>query len=416
MTAPPLLRGQPPERSPWSKHRHRWVLEPVDLSPPRPTPDPATEAVVGTCDCGGTREFRGSAEGDWRSWRVTSRLPEQPVRKLIRGLLLDSWFVRLHLAAFGVAGVALAVGGGLTAGGRAFGGFVAWGAVLAANLGILFLRSLVSGSPESHPPVPSEGGIVMTGSISSTVKLDYDRGTAEKIYLPTRFVTLLYRLSFQGPFPYTDNAPALEAARLRRTIAGLLTKAWFGENMVAQALDVRREEDGRYTLVTELIRGTEPKDPRHAKLMLRQLTARFLDAGLASWQVGHYNPRAIGNLIEREDGSYRIIDLESNLVTPIMPKGAALRAIRGAQYPSFDDADMPRLEQYLATNHEELMTVLGPEDTARLIDAAATYGQEQRAWHGGEPRIPGKLMRLALALVDVPRWVDVARSRRGVSR
>ncbi len=247
------------------------------------------------------------------------------------------------------------------------------------------------------------------------VHLDYDRGTAEKIYLPTRFVRLLYRLSFQGPFPYTDNAPALEAARLRRTIAGLLTKAWFGDNMVAQALDVRLEEDGRYTLVTELIRGTEPKDPRHAKLMLRQLTARFLDAGLASWQVGHYNPRALGNLIEREDGSYRIIDLESNLVTPIMPPGAAARAARRVQYPSFDDIDMPRLQQYLETNHQELATVLGPEDTARLLNAAAAYGREQRAWQGGEPRIPGKLLGLALALVDVPHWVDVARTREAAS-
>ena len=179
-------------------------------------------------------EFHGSAERDWRSWRVTSRLPEQPVRKLIRRLLFDPRFVRLHFAAFGVTGVALAVGGGRTAGSRASWAFVAWAAALALNLAGLVLRSLLSGSPEGHPPAPSEGGVVMTGSISSTVKLDYDRGTAEKIYLPTRFVTLLYRLSFQGPFPYADNAPALEAARLRRTIAGLLTKAWFGDNMVAQ--------------------------------------------------------------------------------------------------------------------------------------------------------------------------------------
>ena len=183
--------------------------------------------------------------------------------------------------------------------------------------------------------------------------------------------------------------------------------------MVAQALDVRREEDGRYTLVTELVRGTEPKDPRHAKLMLRQLTARFLDAGMASWQVGYYNPRAVGNLIEREDGSYRIIDLESNLVTPIMPAGAAVRAVRRVQYPSFDDIDMPRLEQYLATNHDELTAVLGPEDTARLLDAAAAYGAAQRAWHGAEPRVPSKLLRLAL--VDVPHWAEVARTREAAS-
>ena len=323
--------------------------------------------------------------------------------------------MRLQLAAFALSGAALASRGRLGRRSAASWGFVAWGAALALNLAGLFLRSLLSGSPEGHPPPPVEGGVVMTGSISSTVKLDYDRGTAEKIYLPTRFVGLLYRLSFQAPFPYTDNAPALEAARLRRTIAGLLTKAWFGDNMVAQALDVRREEDGRYTLVTELVRGTEPKDPRHAKLMLRQLTARFLDAGLASWQVGHYNPRAVGNLIEREDGSYRVIDLESNLVTPIMPAGAAVRAVRRVHYPSFDDIDMPRPERYLETNRQELTTVLGAEDTARLLEAAAAYGREQSAWHGGEPRIPGKLLRLALVLVDVPHWVDVARTREAAS-
>ena len=366
---------------------------------------------MGSCDCGGVREFRGSAERDWRSWRVTSRLPEQPARKLIRRLLLDARFVRLHLAAFAVTAAALGRSGRMGRRRAASWAFVAWSAALALNLAGLFLRALLSGSPEGHTPPPPEGGVVMTGSISSTVKLDYDRGTAEKIYLPTRFVGLLYRLSFQAPFPYTDNAPALEAARLRRTIAGRLTKAWFGENMVAQALDVRCEEDGRYTFVTELVRGTEPRDPRHAKLMLRQLTARFLDAGLASWQVGHYNPRALGNLIEREDGSYRIIDLESNLVTPIMPPGAAVRAVRRVHYPSFDDIDMPRLERYLETNRQELTTVLGAEDTARLLDAAAAYGRAQGAWHGGEPRIPGKLLRLALGVVDVPHWVDVVRTR-----
>ena len=59
--------------------------------------------------------------------------------------------------------------------------------------------------------------------------------------------------------------------------------------------------------------------------------------------------------------------------------------------------------------------MLGAEDTARLLEAAAAYGREQSAWHGGEPRIPGKLLRLALALVDVPHWVDVARTREAAS-
>ena len=96
-----------------------------------------------------------------------------------------------------------------------------------------------------------------------------------------------------------------------------------------------------------------------------------------------------------------------------MPAGAAVRAVRRVQYPSFDDIDMPRLEQYLATNHDELTAVLGPEDMARLLDAAAAYGAAQRAWHGAEPRVPSKLLRLAL--VDVPHWAEVARTREAAS-
>ena len=94
-----------------------------------------------------------------------------------------------------------------------------------------------------------------------------------------------------------------------------------------------------------------------------------------------------------------------------MPPGAVVRAVRRVHYPSFDDIDMPRLEQYLETNRQELTTVLGAEDTARLFDAAAAYGRAHGAWHGREPRVPSKLLRLALGVVDVPRWVDVVRTR-----
>lgn len=411
MTSPRLFRGKPPPPSPWRKHRHRWQLESFVASLPRPTPDPTTSVVAGTCECGATTEFLGAVDRDWQAWRVASRFSQQSLRAIAKGVLLRPRIVLLHVAAFAVTWLTLARAAVLDRGSVPVLFFLAWALVLVLNVALLVVRSLVSGSPESHPPPPVEGGIVMTGSISSTVKLDYDAGTAEKIYLPTRFVRLLYRLAFQGRFPYADNAPALEAARLRRTVAGLLTEAWFGENLVAQVLSVRPEDDGRFTFVTELVRGTEPKDPPHAKLLLRQLTERFLDAGLASWQVAYYNPRALGNLIERPDGSYRIIDLESNLVTPFMPLGAAMRAIRQAQYPSFDDIDMPRLDDYLATNHDELVAVLGPEKSAELLDAASRYGYAQREWHGSELRLAGKILRAALSLVDVPRWIRAVRSR-----
>ena len=72
-------------------------------------------------------------------------------------------------------------------------------------------------------------GVVTTGSISSTVVLDYDHGTAHKTYKPPLYVRLLYWIVFQAPFPYVANHAALEAARYRRSIVGLLTKFWYGE-------------------------------------------------------------------------------------------------------------------------------------------------------------------------------------------
>ena len=324
-----------------------------------------------------------------------------------KSLLADPRRAALHLAMFVVVAITLVATGAvdIASGSAPFMSLALWGALATFDvLAVLAIRA-VSGTVDAHPPVPAGGGVVMTGSISSTVRLDYDIGTAEKSYQPTRFVRALYRLSFQAPFPYADNAAALEAARHRRTVAGLLTKFWFGENIVARALDVRREDDGRYTFITELIRGTEPKDARRAKAMLRELTARFLEAGLPSWQVGSYNPKAIPNLLEQYDGSYRIIDLESNLVTPVMPPAALIRAIRLGQYPSFDDADVPRLRSYLAANRDQIVRSLGEEESAQLFSTAEAYATAQGEWFAGERRIASKMLRFAFLLVDVPTWV-----------
>ena len=172
---------------------------------------------------------------------------------------------------------------------------------------------------------------------------------------------------------------------------------------------MRREDDGRYTFVTELIRGTEPQDAQHAKATLRELTARFLEAGLPSWQVGSYNPKAIPNLLEQHDGSYRIIDLESNLVTPVLPPAALIRAIRNGQYPSFDDADVGRLRGYLAANRDEIVRNLGDEESAQLFATAEAYAHAQAEWLAGERRLASKTLRIAFALIDVPTWVRAGR-------
>ena len=246
-------------------------------------------------------------------------------------------------------------------------------AVCGGSFAARKVRRFLGAALEGYPEVPADGGVVMTGSFSSTVKLDYEQGVAEKTYNhATRFVRLLYRLSFQAPFPYTSNRAALEAGQHRRTIAGLLTKHWFGENLIAPVVEVRDDPGGGYTLVTELVPGSAPTPGPRASAMLRALTGHFLDAGLPRWQVGYYNPRAIGNLIERADGSYRIIDLESNLVTPFLPPAATIRAIRIGQFPSFDDIDVGRLRGYLDANADAL---------ARSLDADERGGR--RGVRGG---------------------------------
>ena len=132
---------------------------------------------------------------------------------------------------------------------------------------------------------------------------------------------------------------------------------------------------------------------------------RFLEAGLPTWQVGSYNPKAIPNLLEQHDGSYRIIDLESNLVTPVMPPAALIRAIRLGQYPSFDDLDVARVRGYLAANRDEIVRSLGEEESAQLFSATEAYATAQGEWFAGERRIASKMLRFAFLLVDVPTWV-----------
>src|SRR5262245_39349041 len=105
----------------------------------------------------------------------------------------------------------LSIVSGLTALAAAVVLWVAMGAAAVPELGlaaagILAVAAGIALRP-SHEPAPIQAppltGIVRTGSISSDVVLDYDRGTAEKVYRPTLPVKALYALSFQSRFPYT---------------------------------------------------------------------------------------------------------------------------------------------------------------------------------------------------------------------
>ena len=283
---------------------------------------------------------------------------------------------------------------------------IAWAVLAAAAYVFLLWRRFVGRALEGYPgEVPTEG-IVVTGSVSSRVVLDFDAGTAEKAYgAGTPLVRWLYRFCFQADFPYTGNEAALETAVHRRAVVGLLTRFWFGENLVAPIIELRTLDDGRFALVTQLVRGDVPRNIEGAKRLLSDLTRRFLEAGLPVWQVADYNPRAIGNLMELPDGSFAMIDLESNLVSPFLPPGAIVRSIRNAQYPSFDDVDIRRLREYLDANRAEIESALGPEDAAELHAATERLAEAQARWFASEPRIISRTLRFLFRLIDVPSWV-----------
>jgi hypothetical protein len=258
--------------------------------------------------------------------------------------------------------------------------------------------------------------ITVARSISSTVLLDRVAGTAHKTYAPPAWVRVLYRLAFQAPFPSAKNADALEAARLRREIAGKLMHYWSGTDLVAPVVEVPRHMNGRMGFVTQLVPGGAPVDKRHARKFLRTVTERFLDAGLPTWQVTPYNPRAIGNLIASPDGTYRVIDLESNLVAPLMPLSGIVGAIRQGNFPSFDDIDMERLDRYLVREEKAIIGSLGIAGYGELLAGAAMYRQCVQSWRRDEPRVISKALRLALKLVDVPSWISGIRRMTSNSR
>jgi len=273
-------------------------------------------------------------------------------------------------------------------------------------------RALTTGSAQ----LPAEAGdrpgrdVELVRSLSSTVLLDRRRGVAEKTYdHPPLLVRLLYFISFQSAFPYARNRDSLEAARLRRVIAGLLTRHWFGQDIIAPPTEVLARPNGKLTFVSELVDGTPPVDRVRARRELAELARRFDEAGLANWQIARSNPRAIDNILERPDGEYRVIDLESSLIQLAMSPRSLARALRLGQYPGFDDAYVPQLQCYVDQHHADMLRSLGQGGLDDLQQAIEGYELAAQRWHAGERRLLGGLLRTLFRFVDVPTWLGGAR-------
>ena len=116
---------------------------------------------------------------------------------------------------------------------------------------------------------------------------------------------------------------------------------------------------GKYEFVTEYVPGEKVENDDVAKEFLRQVSETFSEAGLSVWQVNPNNPHAQSNLIRTPGGDFKIIDLESALVTPFLAKGQRPSALRAGNFPVFDDIDFPRMRNYIATNAGALENSLG---------------------------------------------------------
>lgn len=252
-----------------------------------------------------------------------------------------------------------------------------------------------------RPEIKSTEHEVHVRGIASDVILDRRDGVAIKMYRRRGIIEFLYRVAFQAKFPYVDNRAALKAAQYRRKIAGLITRYFIGEDVVTPVVAVERV-GGRYRFITELVKGSSPKDHHKAREFLHKVTAAFIACGLPTWQVTPHNPRSLGNVMETEDGHYRIIDLESNVVTPMVPLSRVWTSAREAHLPPFDDIDLLKLWTFINRNWEDIEAKLGKEGARELVVATAKYAFYERLWHGEEPRVWSRALRGITRLLDIP--------------
>jgi hypothetical protein len=226
-------------------------------------------------------------------------------------------------------------------------------------------------------------------ALTSLVRFEGDR--VAKTYAPGFLPRALYWLAFQAPFPYVRNRAALRAAMHRRNFVALLTEYWYGESRVARDLGVERAAD-RYSLVGERVVGHAPTHRYVARAFLAGLAARFEEAGLPTWQIDPRQPRAIDNVLETGDGVYKVVDLESGLVSPMASLKTWRRAVRRGLAPFYDEVFFDLTRAYIAREEDRMRARLGAawiKDLRATLDAAES---ETVAWRRGEPRLWNRLL------------------------
>jgi undecaprenyl-diphosphatase len=215
-----------------------------------------------------------------------------------------------------------------------------------------------------------------------------------KVYAPGLLPRALYWVAFQAPFPYIANVHALWAAAYRRNLAGMLTEYWYGQRLTAGVLGVDKI-DGRLAIVSEYVDGRQATDRAEAKAFLTDLRGRFEQAGFPTWQIDPRQPRAVDNVLQVADGSFRIVDLESGLVSPLASRKTWSRAIDRQMVPFFDDIFFDVLRDYLAGERAAMTAAKGDAWVAELDKMVDDAERQAAKWHASEPRIWNRLFAFA---------------------
>ena len=130
------------------------------------------------------------------------------------------------------------------------------------------------------------------------------------------------------------------------------------------------------------------------------MSETFARAGLAVWQINPRNPHAHTNLIRTPEGDFKIIDLESAVVTLLPAPGQFRSMLKSGSFPIFDDIDFPRLKHYVSANEAALEASLGPDGLAELKHVAERAEQELSSWKDAEPRLWGWIISRIYRLLN----------------
>ena len=87
------------------------------------------------------------------------------------------------------------------------------------------------------------------------------------------------------------------------------------------------------------------------------------------------------------------------------------RAFRRGAVPLFDDVFFDVTRAYITREEAELRAALGEVRFGELRRTLAAAEAEAAAWHAGEPRLPGRLVRTLLHGFYLRRWPAWMRAR-----